>query len=195
MKMNNNNKCIYGGVGADTTPTHSTNNYNIEQLINKKIFCLKTLKNYVYRNIYYLLFKRGYIYKKELEKLLLNKISNQLEQLLNYGIIEKCETERDFAGFLYELEGYNYYNVQKIKLYRFTEFGFMVFKFYEGYIEQNVTAKVKSYSDNIEATKIKIKEQKKQRYLIKKSKKLQFRTAEDEVFIREYERENDKKNK
>jgi hypothetical protein len=141
------------------------------------------------------LFKRGYIYKKELEKLLLNKISNQLEQLLNYGIIEECETERDFAGFLYELEGYNYYNVQKIKLYRFTEFGFMVFKFYEGYIEQNVTAKVKSYSDNIEATKIKIKEQKKQRYLIKKSKKLQFRTAEDEVFIREYERENDKKNK
>jgi hypothetical protein len=183
------NKTIYnGGVGGFFVPTHTTTNLDLEKELNLKIFCLKCLKNSIYRNILYICFERGFIYKKELEKLVFGKITNHLELLLNYGIIKETNINNEFANFLYSQNGYNYYNVNKIKLYCFTEFGFQIYKKYKSFIYSKTTKRVIEHLKNISKTKEEQKAKEILRYNIIKSKSLNCRTIDDHIFLEQFKK-------
>jgi len=197
MNINNNNRYIEGGVVVETTPTPTTtttttklNNYNNN--INLQIFLLKSLKNSVFRSIYYILYSRGFLYKKELEKIFLNKISNQILLLEQKGIIKEVPINRDYANILYSQNGYNYHNVNKIKVYSFTEFGFNCFLSHQDMIKFQINPKVRKFIEKTKNLKNTIKEREDLRYRILLKKSNSMLTPEDLVFIEMYKKENDK---
>lgn len=177
-----------GGVGGKTIPTLSTDNLNIKKEIKLKIFCLKCLENSIYRNIFYMCFNRGFCYKKEIEKILFVKITNQIDLLQENGIIQEININKDFSDFLYSQNGFNYHNVQKVKIYAFTSFGSEIFDKYKNYINSKANLKIKKYFEKENNSKKEIEAKKKLRYKIIKMKSPSLRTFEDNILLAEMEK-------
>lgn len=186
-----NNNIHIGGVGSNNIPTHI---YYTTKYLDFTIFMSKSLKNYVYRNIYFMCIRRNFFYKGEIEELLFTKINSQIEQLLKYGIIEKATITQDYANFLYSQEGYNYYNVQKMKIYKLTEQAREILTNYEQYIEYYANSSVLSRINKENTNKEQLQEFEEKRFKRIMSKSQALRTIQDNIFIQEYIRKNDTKN-
>ena len=172
-----------GGVVGKRTPTP----VSIEQ-INLKLFILKSLKNIVYRSIYYICFEKKFIYKKELEKIFLNRVTNQIQLLVKNGVLKEIEKTQDFTNILYSQNGYNYYNVEKIKIYSLTSFGKFIISEYKDFIFSNLNKRILEYVETSKNLRNTIQEKKDLRYRILMRKSKSLLTAEDLVFIEEYKK-------
>lgn len=172
-------------------PTHTTTKV-LEQKkeIKLKIFLFNCLENRIYRNIFFLCYSRGFTYKNELEELLLCRVGTHLKYLLQHKIIEEVEINKEFADFLYSQEGYNYYNVQNMKIYSFTNFGRQVFSKYKELIYFEASKSFREHLFNEEITKEQIEQRKQLRMKIIMSKPIQMRTIEDQLLIQEMEKQN-----
>ena len=173
-----------GGVGGNTTPTHITITSN---KIDFTIFLLKSIKNQVYRNIYFMCIKRGFFFKKEIEEALFTSVNTQINILLEKNIIEETYP-KEFIQQLYSIEGYNYSNVEKMKFYKLTDEVLNSILQFEDYINFYSNTRILNKFYSLEQNFKETKKAEELRYKRIMAKSPQYRTFEDNIFIENYKK-------
>ena len=173
------NAYIGGGVGNSYLPTPLH--------IKKKLFILNSLIKDTYIRIYYILYNKNYFYKGEIEKICNFRVDYYINKLLREGIIAEIKERTKYFDELYDIDGFNYRNVSIVKLYSLTEYGKIVLNPYKNYIFEYVKKEIREYINDFKA-KIENKKQRLEaKYRIIKQKPRRYLTAEDLIFIQEYE--------
>lgn len=179
-----------GGVGGNTIPTHISITTN---KIDFTIFLLKSIKNQVYRNIYFMCINRGFFYKKEIEEALFTNVNSNINILISKNIIVETYP-KDFIQKLYGLEGYNYSNVEKMKFYKLTDEVLKSLLQFREYINYYSNTRIINKFYSVEQNFKDVQKAEELRFKRIMSKSNGLRTIEDDIFIQEYtKKQNDTK--